>query len=325
MTAVSDDKQNDNSSKDIEELRSKLSQLENREKITETEEEIDQFYARINASIENGMFDINIKKDFKKSIIERIKNFFIHKRSVSPNGLKEISEKDENMDLKKTDNTQNTLEEIFAHIKNARDRLPENKLNESEMEISKAKRLYIKQLNQTPSRWKFSNIYAGYAWIYLVAILVGIFTIFYSGMDLEKTLRVHDPAINATTWGVIGAVLRAMWFLKSKVDTRTYMNSYNIYFISVPFLGGILGAVIYLILLGGIFALQGNTPPMDVTNSTNTVAPNNRLSINPLTIIPFAALAGYNWEWAVKLFNKIGDFLMEDNNKSTKEQKRKEL
>jgi len=55
-----------------------------------------------------------------------------------------------------------------------------------------------------------------------------------------------------------------------------------------------LGSVVYLIILGGLFALQ--------TNDTDS-------AINPLTIIPFAALAGYNWELAINLFNKIGDLL----------------
>jgi hypothetical protein len=86
----------------------------------------------------------------------------------------------------------------------------------------------------------------------------------------------------------------------------TYRNAYNIYFISVPFLGGILGAIIYLLLLGGLFALQGGTQ-----------SGVSQISINPLTIIPFAALAGYNWEWAINLFNRIGDFLMEDKTRPT--------
>jgi membrane associated rhomboid family serine protease len=90
-------------------------------------------------------------------------------------------------------------------------------------------------------------------------LLAAIFLIFYSQPDLDTKLKVRDPAINATAWGVIGAVLRAMWFLKSKVDMRTYRNAYNIYFISVPFLGGILGTIIYLLFLGGLFALQGGT------------------------------------------------------------------
>lgn len=32
------------------------------------------------------------------------------------------------------------------------------------------------------------------------------------------------------------------------------------------------------------------------------------LEINrPLVIVPIAALAGFNWEWAVKMFRRIGD------------------
>jgi hypothetical protein len=208
----------------------------------------------------------------------------------------------------KTNDTKDDDEAILLlnHIKEARSLLEQNKLPESELELSKAKREYSRKVDAAPFRWKFSNLYGGYIWIYLVLLLAAIFLIFYSQADLETKLKVRDPAINATAWGVIGAVLRAMWFLKSKVDMRTYRNAYNVYFISVPFLGGILGAIIYLLLLGGLFALQGGTQNGE-----------NQISINPLTIIPFAALAGYNWEWAINLFNRIGDFLMEDRARPT--------
>jgi hypothetical protein len=225
-------------------------------------------------------------------------------RSIAPASLEPAKNTDQSAKTSDTKDDEAIL--LLNHIKEARSLLEQNKLPEAELEISKAKREYSRKVDAAPFGWKFSNLYGGYIWIYLVLLLAAIFLIFYSQADLETKLKVRDPAINATAWGVIGAVLRAMWFLKSKVDMRTYRNAYNVYFISVPFLGGILGAIIYLLLLGGLFALQGGTQ-----------SGVSQISINPLTIIPFAALAGYNWEWAINLFNRIGDFLMEDKTRPT--------
>jgi hypothetical protein len=46
-----------------------------------------------------------------------------------------------------------------------------------------------------------------------------------------------------------------MWYLKDKVSEREYKNSWLIFFVSVPFLGGIFGALAYLIMLAGILSL----------------------------------------------------------------------
>jgi hypothetical protein len=254
------------------------------EKRLEVEIEFKLVKDKITAAVENGLFEVS-KGNSKDSIIKGI----LHKKdsSVIVNESGSGASGDE-------------AEPVISLMDTARQCLDKNDLPGTENNIFKVNREYSKRVDQVPFRWTFANIYAGYIWIYLTLLLAAIFFIFSSGMDLETQLKVKDPAINATAWGVIGAVLRAMWFLKSKVDSRTYRKAYNVYFISVPFLGGILGAIVYLIILGGLFALQGNVQGQP-----------NQITINPLTIIPFAALAGYNWEWAINLFNRIGDFLME--------------
>ena len=35
----------------------------------------------------------------------------------------------------------------------------------------------------------------------------------------------------------------------------------------------------------------------------------------PLVIIPIAALAGFNWEWATTIFKRIGDVLAPNSSK----------
>ena len=64
--------------------------------------------------------------------------------------------------------------------------------------------------------------------------------------------------INAAAWGAVGGILRGLWFLKDKVGDRRYRKSWWIYFISVPFLGAIFGAIVYFIIVGGLLAFAPN-------------------------------------------------------------------
>jgi hypothetical protein len=180
----------------------------------------------------------------------------------------------------------------------ARRNLDNNLLSDCETNISCAIHAYSEALYSTCKLWRFLNIYAAHIWIYLAAFLsiVLAFYLYFIDTYLENSAHIAQAAIHATTWGVIGSILRGMWFLKEKVGDRQYRNSWTIYFISVPFLGGIFGAIIYLVIIAGLLSFNGNMA------NPNTPA-------NPIVIIPIAAFAGFNWEWAVAIFKRIGDLL----------------
>jgi hypothetical protein len=97
--------------------------------------------------------------------------------------------------------------------------------------------------------------------------------------------------------------------LKEKVDERGFRKAWNIYFISIPFLGGILGGVVYLIIFARYFILTGPSNPTSTATTTIKSTSNavTNSSISAITIIPFSALAGYNWEWAIGVFNQVGE------------------
>ena len=110
-----------------------------------------------------------------------------------------------------------------------------------------------------------------------------------------------------------------IWYLKDKVSDRKYRNSFQIYFLSVPFLGALFGALVYLIFLAGTIIIlpsqagslfdqmPGNnmaneTSTPETTSSTGTVNAQSQIGI-----IFFSALGGFNWEWTVMIFKRIGD------------------
>ena len=230
------------------------------------------------------------------------------------------------------------FEEIQSNLKNARDCLYSDAHSDTERYTSLALRAYDKSLYSSSTKWRFSNIYAGPMWIYLIGFLISSL-IFYC-MQLDGTIlklpsHIEATALYATTWGAVGGILRGLWYLKDKVSDRKYRNSFQIYFLSVPFLGALFGALVYLLFVAGLFILIPGQVQNVLQNQTTTVV--NKSTGGPVTftaqhttgtggfvnktnqsnvpnqgistvgIIFFSALGGFNWEWAVTIIKRIGD------------------
>jgi hypothetical protein len=297
-----------------EELTEKAAILEKRK---ELQANLESFIACVNASIENGLFKTLDEKQGigGRSFLRRIKESIVGNRSSSSSTTSNASR--ENSTSSQKTNGEEALKLILNKIQEARNELKsaqQNKtydLSKCEKFLSEAKQYYANALYSVGRGWIFENEYAGYIWIWLAGLLVSVFALYYFGVNIQLSEKLHvpDAAINAVTWGVIGAVLRAIWFLKEKVDERGFRKSWNVYFISIPFLGGILGGIVYLIVFAGLVILTGpSSIPANTTGSANTTT--NAItspSISAIAIIPFSALAGYNWEWAIGIFNQIGE------------------
>jgi len=296
------------------ELTEKAAILEKRK---ELQANLESFIDCVNASIENGLFKTLDEKQEtgERSFLRRIKESILGKRSSSSSTTSNASR--ENSTSSQKTKGEEALKLILDKIQEARNELKspqQNKtydLSKCENFLSEARQYYANALYSVGREWIFENEYAGYIWIWLAGLLVSVFAIYYFGSNIQLSEKLHvpDAAINAVTWGVIGAVLRAIWFLKEKVDERGFRKSWNVYFISIPFLGGILGGIVYLIVFAGLVILTGpSSIPANTTGSANTTT--NAItspSISAIAIIPFSALAGYNWEWAIGIFNQIGE------------------
>ncbi len=323
-------------------------------------------------------------------------------------------------------NNENLYGEIVEELKEARISHERNDYPEAQKQLSLALQKYSKAVHSTSWKWRFVNLNGGYLFIYFISLLVviGSFYAFLGikGFELVDQMAqppfggVSESAIHAVTWGMIGGTLRGMWYLKDKVGDRKFRNSWNLYFISVPFIGALFGAIIYLIIVAGLLAFNpqeaevvpNNTPAINQTVTTledrlNTLSESTRAmstspteepainttrttptetsnpepnsspriipisflpiqSVNntngssaepestpakksvevglitktnqtledlirdvaalkaelnkeqpseiisqPLTIIPFAVLAGFNWEWLLMTFKRVGD------------------
>jgi len=297
-----------------EELTEKAAILEKRKELLAN---LESFIACVNASIENGLFKTLDEKQGigGRSFLRRIKESILGNRSSSSSTTSNAS-RGNSTSSQKTKGEE-ALKLILDKIQEARNELKspqQNKtydLSKCEKFLSEAKQYYANALFSVGRGWIFENEYAGYIWIWLAGLLVSVFALYYFGVNIQLSEKLHvpDAAINAVIWGVIGAVLRAIWFLKEKVDERGFRKSWNVYFISVPFLGGILGGIVYLIVFAGLVILTGpsSIPDNNTGSASTTTNAITNPSISAIAIIPFSALAGYNWEWAIGVFNQIGE------------------
>lgn len=264
----------------------------------------------------------------KKKLLNEINRIDIWTSNLVDNGLFDNNKK--SFKKKGIDDPDTLFEEIQGNLRKARTDIDESDLSESEYHTSKALRSYDKALYASSSIWRFSNVYAAHMWIYLIGFLLSVLAFYWIQLDTNilglnpPGVRIQETALHATTWGTVGAILRGLWFLKDKVSDRKYRNSFRIYLLSTPFLGGLFGAILYFMIVAGLFIIAPAQAPailsnqtLSESNSTSSTTQGESATqanggtplgnVSTLAIIPLAALAGFNWEWAIMILKRIGD------------------
>ena len=267
----------------------------------------------------------------RKSVVREIKRIDAWTNNLIDNGLFDKRHKKLFGKKQKEDEVRVEMDRVFKDIQDnlymARKSLDNDDLPASEYYVAQALRAYEKALYAPSRTWRFSNVYAGPMWIYLVGFLVSVLVFYWYQLDanfLNLHVHIQEAALHATTWGTLGAILRGLWFLKDKVSDRRYRNSFRIYLISTPFLGGLFGAIFYFLIVSGLFIIAPAQAPEILANQT-TISESNATTtttqtgsanqanntsernVSTLAIIPLAALAGFNWEWAIMILKRIGE------------------
>lgn len=137
-------------------------------------------------------------------------------------------------------------------------------------------------------------VIALWAWE-IIAILLGgsIVAISYItgltlfGLPINSELLV---LLRALGWGMVGGVFGAMTGLPRSVQSRDYDPAYDMNYFAHPFIGLLIGAVLFVISEAGILA-------------GNVVIGN--FQVGPIFLYVFAALAGFKQEYVVEFFDGI--------------------
>lgn len=232
-------------------------------------------------------------EDKKKKLqdeVDRVNQWII---TAAENGMFNTSRKND-------DSTSNS---IVAKLDLARTALAGNNYGTCETEIANAACAYSHALNATNWSWRFANIYGGHIWIYLTLFLFSsIFALYYFKLDqvileglgispLHPAYEIYFNGILAVTWGAIGGIARGIWLLKDNVDDRGFRNSWTVWFLSCPFIGGFFGAVVYFILIAGLISITLDN--IDFQNS--------------LVIIAISVVAGFSWPAALEMIKRVSN------------------
>jgi hypothetical protein len=128
--------------------------------------------------------------------------------------------------------------------------------------------------------------------IFYLALIVAVSFIFFlfssnGRIDLVSSLDILHSAINAVLLGAIGGLIRVAYYsYKRRIQVRDKDRYYRrvLYF---PIVGALLGLIVYLILLVGLFVIQ-HTPYVLFAS------PEKETKIDPIFMSALSILAGYS-------------------------------
>ncbi len=231
---------------------------------------IDAIYLAVWASQENGLFDL---------------------QSIKIQGIKS--------------------QVIFQKLESARAnlRIKSQNFSQAQRYYDEAERDYYAAVNSKGWRlwfWRFCNLYAYDIWAILIFYLVSVFVVYFYFIHcapgsttcnistvFPNPILVPRNGVFAVVWGAIGGILQGLYKLSKHISNRDYRKGWIINFISTPFIGGLLGAIVYFLLSAGLLALSEGEANINSDKST-------------LAVIAVAGYAGFSWETAVNWFKKVG-------------------
>ena len=232
-------------------------------------------------------------KEYEEKIVvvkeyeQRINKLSLQFRAASENGL-----------FSQEKVSKLIADDILQCLLNARHELIDNHFLACERNLIEAERYYHAAIHDASSWWRFVNAYAFHLWIYFIAMLFSIVSFYFLltfswEVSSEQQLGFELLAMQAVIWGMIGGLFQDIWYLWRHVQNRDYRNTWMIQYFSAPFIGGILGAIVYVSIIAGLIILDTDTEgkPRD------------------FVVMALAAFAGYNWDWAIKRFKSIEDRL----------------
>ncbi|MGE5264176.1 MAG: hypothetical protein ACM3S0_12415, partial [Acidobacteriota bacterium] len=142
-------------------------------------------------------------------------------------------------------------------------------------------------------------------WIWQVGMLVGFTALIVITFIPALTLFGLTVApemitlLRALGWGGLGGVLGALYNLPWFIQHREYDPAYTSSYVVRPFLGALLGAILFLISQAGIIAGNAFIPALP-----GTAGP-AEIPVGPIFLYLFAILAGFKQEYVLEFFDGV--------------------
>jgi hypothetical protein len=174
-----------------------------------------------------------------------------------------------------------TAGEILASLKAAGDAIKADDFIAADASLLQGRAA----LNRVQSqRWYVANNRFGIIPIVFTAAgtLAIYWLLFVYLLHLSFSEATHHPVF----WGLVGAVLKSLYWLQQKINRGLLRPRWFTYFIVAPFIGMILAAIATLLVRVGF----------RVANKSAAATPDWEI----LAVV--AAFAAFNWQWALEKF-----------------------
>lgn len=147
---------------------------------------------------------------------------------------------------------------------------------------------YYQAIHAESFWWRFNYLFGGPFLIYFFTILGFTFFawFFFDSSSLNREILLVP--IWAYLWGLVGGILQGFWFLWQHVNDRRMRKAWIPWYILLPFMGAILGALMYLVFSAGFIAATGESELK-----------------SKYIVIVLSALAGFSTRWAVTILDKL--------------------
>lgn len=187
------------------------------------------------------------------------------------------------------DSSQTSVAELAAKIKEARELASASKFAEANQVLLATYAELHKAVNTKSWRWKAVHIHALDIYLYTVAVGIGLVYLGLCEQSLTSS-TIWEVPLASLAFGALGGVLRSLWWITRKIETRSHRTQFRLQYFASPFIAALLGLGAYLV---ADFITTGLTstpvpPPSDATVEAT-------LGIQSLSFI-----AGFYWEWIVE-------------------------
>lgn len=158
--------------------------------------------------------------------------------------------------------------------------------------LNEAYFLFNQAINKESFGWRLIYQHGAGVLAYLTLVSASIYWAWFLFSPDLLDLEVLWVPSWAFLWGAMGGVLYGFWILWHFVAYGELRKYFFVRFFSLPLMGGILGALVYLIFFAGFIAVTGEAQ-----------------TASESFIMLLCALAGFSSKWAIDILNNLTDMI----------------
>ena len=137
-------------------------------------------------------------------------------------------------------------------------------------------------------KWRMVHIWGVLPFSYFMFfVLISIYVTFqYTAEILE--IYILDVPLAAVIYAFMGGLLRGLWWLIKKVESKRFRPQFTIPYFAGPWIAALLGVLVWLLVKAGLIFLGGGESDP-----------------RPLAVYSLVFIGGFSWEWVIAMIDKV--------------------